>query len=317
MLMRLSLLELAKRQKLSPNNYLALTRIARLDAPLNISGPTLLRIVRSFAALLAGLGTVFAIAANWVTTNPFPMFILLETALLGASITAIRIERLRISLTLLTVLTIGALLAFFGQHYQTGADTWQLFAIWSALVLPLAFIVRSNVLWCAWILIAAAALATGAKDFDHGWPSNAMPITSVSTFCAAAALSLMFVPWCSRYTGAGVWPLNLAVLLFVSLTVTSGIGNLANGSEGGYIGALLASSLVASALTARSLFDIRALSIAALGLDVLIIGGVFRMALEMRSIEAILVLTAIAVLATLTATVGYILKLHRYYTTKD
>lgn len=39
---------------------------------------------------------------------------------------------------------IGALFALIGQIYQTGADPWQLFALWSALQIPL-FIARPNV----------------------------------------------------------------------------------------------------------------------------------------------------------------------------
>ena len=40
-------------------------------------------------------------------------------------------------LGLLALLGIGGLFAYFGQTHQTGADPWQLFALWAALVLPL------------------------------------------------------------------------------------------------------------------------------------------------------------------------------------
>ena len=40
-----------------------------------------------------------------------------------------------------------------GQTYQTGADPWQLFATWALLLLPLAALGRSPLLWTlAWLL---------------------------------------------------------------------------------------------------------------------------------------------------------------------
>ncbi|MDG2940121.1 GDYXXLXY domain-containing protein [Bisgaard Taxon 10/6] len=42
-----------------------------------------------------------------------------------------------LSFFFLTAVLVGGLFALFGQIYQTGADTWELFAIWSAVQLPL------------------------------------------------------------------------------------------------------------------------------------------------------------------------------------
>ena len=44
---------------------------------------------------------------------------------------------LPVPMGLLAMLGMGALFAYFGQTYQTGADPWQLFALWAALSLPL------------------------------------------------------------------------------------------------------------------------------------------------------------------------------------
>ena len=44
----------------------------------------------------------------------------------------------RAPLALLVFLITGGLFASIGQTYQTGADPWQLFALWAALGLPLA-----------------------------------------------------------------------------------------------------------------------------------------------------------------------------------
>ena len=60
------------------------------------------------------------------------------------------------ALFLAAVIT-GALLALVGQVYQTGADPWTLFAIWSALLLPFLLAAPNAaiaLLWCAVINLA-------------------------------------------------------------------------------------------------------------------------------------------------------------------
>ena len=49
---------------------------------------------------------------------------------------------------------IGSFLALVGQIYQTGADPWQLFAIWTALIIPLVIVSKSAMLWttCQFLL---------------------------------------------------------------------------------------------------------------------------------------------------------------------
>jgi uncharacterized membrane protein len=57
------------------------------------------------------------------------------------------------------VLILGALLALFGQTYQTGADPWQLFATWAMLILPVVVFGRSEVLWLFFALLLNLALS--------------------------------------------------------------------------------------------------------------------------------------------------------------
>jgi len=55
-------------------------------------------------------------------------------------------------------LLVGALLALVGQIYQTGADTFELFAAWGLAVLPWALVARFAPLWVLWLLIANLAI---------------------------------------------------------------------------------------------------------------------------------------------------------------
>jgi uncharacterized membrane protein len=60
-------------------------------------------------------------------------------------------------LLLLSLLT-GALLALAGQVYQTGADTFELFAWWALLILPWVLVGRFSPLWLVWLALVNVAL---------------------------------------------------------------------------------------------------------------------------------------------------------------
>ncbi|MCG9729392.1 DUF2157 domain-containing protein [Shewanella sp. Isolate13] len=113
------------------------------------------------AALLIGSGLVFFIAANWQSMGRFERFALVESCLvivvalylilryravkngdrLGFGYTSANAALFAVSII------IGSLLALVGQTYQTGADPWQLFALWALLTLPIAWLAGSELLW--------------------------------------------------------------------------------------------------------------------------------------------------------------------------
>lgn len=47
----------------------------------------------------------------------------------------------------------GGLFALIGQIYQTGADPWELFAVWAAAILPWALAGRLPALWVLWLAL--------------------------------------------------------------------------------------------------------------------------------------------------------------------
>jgi uncharacterized membrane protein len=113
-------------------------------------------------AALLGAGVIFFIAANWEQLGKFARLIGMQVLLVAAAAAAIRFAQRRVAgeaALLLAVLLLGALLALLGQTYQTGADTWQLFALWAALALPWAVAARSAVVWLLWVMLVNVALA--------------------------------------------------------------------------------------------------------------------------------------------------------------
>jgi uncharacterized membrane protein len=104
--------------------------------------------------ILVASGVIFFFAYNWQSLHRFGKFALAETVFAAAVIAAWQfgIEKPAGKAALLgAALLTGALLALLGQTYQTGADTFELFASWAALILPWAIAARFAALWLMWI----------------------------------------------------------------------------------------------------------------------------------------------------------------------
>lgn len=113
-------------------------------------------------AAFLGAGAIFFIASNWTGFGRSQKFGLIEAAIVVSVLAAwtLGIDRVAGKAALLVAsLATGGLLAFFGQTYQTGADTWELFATWGALVLPWILVARFAPLWVLWIAIVNLAIA--------------------------------------------------------------------------------------------------------------------------------------------------------------
>jgi uncharacterized membrane protein len=105
-------------------------------------------------SILVASGVIFFFAYNWQSLHRFGKFALAETVFAAAVIAAWQfgIERPAGKAALLgAALLTGALLALLGQTYQTGADTFELFAFWAALILVWVIAARFAPLWLMWI----------------------------------------------------------------------------------------------------------------------------------------------------------------------
>lgn len=101
-------------------------------------------------AALASVGAVFFVAANW-DALPAAARIAVAALAVAASTVAggwIGLERLSgRAAALAGGLLFGPLMALVGQIYQTGADAWELFAAWSAVLLAFAAATRFAGAW--------------------------------------------------------------------------------------------------------------------------------------------------------------------------
>ena len=111
-------------------------------------------VIGSVALVLA---LVFFIAANWQSLSNMSKFALVEGALtITIALYVVlsfrqRYKLIRQLLLLVASVITGSLLALFGQVYQTGADTWQLFFSWALLITPWVLIARFPALWLLWL----------------------------------------------------------------------------------------------------------------------------------------------------------------------
>jgi uncharacterized membrane protein len=137
--------------------------------------------IRRFAArllLIAGVlslgaALVFFIAANWDALAVLGRFVLVEAAFVAAVGVALwrppphAIGRAAL---LLAFIATGALLALFGQTYQTGADVYELFLAWAAVGLVIVVAGQWSVTWGAWALVLNVALALfSGWRAESGW----------------------------------------------------------------------------------------------------------------------------------------------------
>lgn len=109
-----------------------------------------------------GAGAIFFVAANWQDYGLLGRFAILQAAFALSVAVAWWRPPPQVAGqagTILAILLTGALLALFGQSYQTGADLYELFFIWAILALPFALAGQSGAAWATWWIVLNVALA--------------------------------------------------------------------------------------------------------------------------------------------------------------
>jgi uncharacterized membrane protein len=133
----------------------ALSRIDRLPTPASLTQAV--RVVMGLLGVLALVASVALLIAANLSGIPGPVLIGGCMALvLSAGLGAVRLglhTRGGEALALVSGVLIGPMLAVFGQVYQSGADAWQLFALWSALLIGSVVATRSHGLIVLWVVL--------------------------------------------------------------------------------------------------------------------------------------------------------------------
>jgi len=262
------------------------------------------------AAGLLGLGTLMWVAANWGELPRGTRFLLLQGLLAAALMGAWARPAWRGVAGLLALLSLGGLLALFGQTYPTGADAWQLFALWAALALPLCWGARSELVWTPWVLVALTA--TSLWTHTHaGFQWDVSTATLGVHACGFLAVALLCVGMALKPPTPGVqpWAWRAAVLLgVIALSATALGGLFASHVQPQFgLGLLVLAGGLAAAWRWREVY---ALSALALALDTLLLAGLGRLLLQGQRGEPIAAMLMLGLVAAglLTASVQLILR---------
>ena len=136
------------------------------------SGADWLRFLDKFllalGALLAVSGVIFFFAYNWDDLGRFSRFAIVQGLIvitLGG-VWTLGLEKISGKVALFAAgVLVGVLLALVGQTYQTGADTYELFAVWCALILPWTFLSRFDFMWLFCLLLLNMAIVLYYETF--------------------------------------------------------------------------------------------------------------------------------------------------------
>ncbi|WP_341668132.1 GDYXXLXY domain-containing protein [Alcaligenes sp. SDU_A2] len=176
------------------------------------------------AVLLLASGLVTWIAANWPGWGPVAKLSLAQGAVAVSALLALLMHRrpgswerdlgVSAALTGLAAVGCGGLFALIGQIYQTGADPWQLFALWAVLILPWVLVVRSVFLSVLWLVVLNTAVylwidtqpVSWTGVWEHGLVWLGLGINAVLLLLAETVWRPRHDPWrlVARTSGVAV-----------------------------------------------------------------------------------------------------------------
>jgi len=307
--------QLVARFSLTPQSAAQLWQIAGTDTAPPDFAKRISRMLIVVGALLLGLGAIFWLAANWQQWGRMAKFGLLQASLAGSLVAALALPRARVAALLLATLLLGALLAYIGQTYQTGADPWLLFAFWALLALPWMLAARRDLLWTFWVLIAAAGIGLwiGARPgeiFDMLFGSYRQVVVDWLMWFVLVAVAYGIQRLGLAGTNAK-WTLRLAlVLALVTVTTYAGMALFSENSSMFTVGLALVAAATAM-LWVQKPRDFSALCVAVLGLDALLIAGWARLLANGNFDVGILLLFGLGAAVIVGGSVTLLLKLNR------
>jgi uncharacterized membrane protein len=150
----------------------------RLDAPGTSWAATAFSLL---GAIAIGAGIISFVAAHWSSLDALARFGLVLGAAVAANATGLQLRargRRSFAEAAFTcgALAFGGAIALGAQEFNAQLDLWQMYALWAAALIPLAFVLRSAP-------VATVALAAGAVSIPmHGILSSGMPGDRADTF---------------------------------------------------------------------------------------------------------------------------------------
>ncbi|MDQ0141393.1 DUF2157 domain-containing protein [Cupriavidus necator] len=248
----------------------------------------------ALGTVLLCAGVVVFFAFNWQDLHKFSKFGLLAGAItLLAGLAWLRPAADAAGRAALggAQVVAGVLLAVIGQTYQTGADAWQLFALWALLAVPWALAARAAPHW--WLVIVIGNLAL-LRYFSIRLGVDGMFAllfdsrhVRTATLSLLAAVALQLGLWqllCAKAPALGFRGLTGGRMLAALACLHAGALGLASLVRSDFDGAALALAVLALAALIwwfwLQVFDIVVLSLACLTGIVLAVAAVAKVLFE-------------------------------------
>jgi len=195
------------------------------------------RMLLFIGAALCLSGVIFFFAYNWSRMSRFDKLGLIEAGMAISVAGAVYLGRDRLSgkvLLMAASVLVGALLAVYGQAYQTGADAYELFVGWALLILGFVAYANFAGLWILWLVILQTGIVL--YWFQVGDPNHQIGHGALLIFLAgvnsAALLAREAGAWLglswleSRWTRRLLITAVMAALLFPSFETIIELGDV-------------------------------------------------------------------------------------------
>lgn len=182
------------------------------------------RVVLTFAMLLLCSGVIFFFAYNWDDLSRYSKFAIAQGALILSLLPLLRLNPQQPAgqtALFAACLLVGALLALVGQTYQSGADTYELFLVWAALIAPWVLLARLPALWLLLLLLLNLSLGLALVNLaiDHLFAPFTDPLWSIFALNSSAAGLWMLTTKGSAHTALLRWGERI-IALFCLLIIT-------------------------------------------------------------------------------------------------
>jgi uncharacterized membrane protein len=211
----------------------------------------------------------------------------------------------------LAVLVSGALLALYGQAYQTGADLYELFFAWAALTLPFALAGASGASWAIWWCIVNVGLGIFAGTlpvgqnvfwwFDRWRPDTALMCLGIGVIDFAAAAGFAALGGTRFAAHAPRWLSRLLLAFAFGYGTAASLLALGESSAPAVVAIFALLSIATAALALRARSDVFPLALVA-GAWITLSTAMIARSFEHDMKEAAVFLLAIWVIGTSSAT---------------
>nr|WP_225937553.1 DUF2157 domain-containing protein [Myxococcus sp. RHSTA-1-4] len=206
----------------------------------------------ALGTLLVLSGVIYFFAYNWAAMHRFGKLGLIAVAITGTAVAAWRLgEGLAGQLSLLaSAVLVGALLAVYGQAYQTGADPYELFVGWAALILPWVALSRFAPLWLFLLVLVDTGVVLfwsqviGGDEDTAAWLAVGLGLLNGFAWATYEHFANAGVPWLQ-----GRWVARAMAIMTVAPLLVAAEAFILVPSEAGR-GAAVALLLVLGSLAA-------------------------------------------------------------------